>query len=372
MKHRNSGQSRKTFLSLLIAVTMMAAAILPAGAVYASEDNTPGDSPGYAYSEDDPSVENDSGEKPEGYEADLPGGDILPENTDGDEEPAEPESADSPETTLKVGKDELAVTLSGDYSGEGLSLCVPESVETQKLALEEAIGAQAEKFRIVELRNGNGEPVALTGDDISVTVSGSWLSAYTKPVFALINDKGNVQIAGAKQETAEDGTSAWSFHTNSFFTLMIFEKGEPIPEETEEEKKEPEEAAKAAPARGLLGAGEADTIDMTVNIEWDGDEPTDKSSRPVAVYLYVERSTDGENWETYEQDIPFAITSFSDPAWTAIFSLPAKDDSGKPYTYRVRETAKGLGRYLVPMQDIVVTAEKPNILPYDSEQIIRC
>ena len=249
MKHREINQGRKSIISLLIAVTMVVTTILPSAAVYASDESYPdeyypdgyynaadeenydgysddwgyedsgeynyGNDYGYDYSETDPYEGYDYGEVPNGYEADVPGGDILPKNTDGDVNPAEPENAVSTGTTLTVEEDQLIVTLSGDYSGEALSLCVPENAETQKAALEEIMGAPAELFRIVELRNEYNEPVILGVEEtayeneISVTVGGTWLFDYAEPVFALIDAEGNVQIVEAQRETLEDGTSVW-------------------------------------------------------------------------------------------------------------------------------------------------------------------
>ena len=132
-----------------------------------------------------------------------------------------------------------------------------------------------------------------------------------------------------------------------------------IPSETKEDaapanEELPAEKLAKAPLR------QAGDFPAQINIEWEGDEPEDKSSRPYVVYLIMERSIDGENWETYSQLIPFTVTSFDGVPWETTFLLPAEDDDGNPYTYRVTETTEGLGRYLVPSEPKEITEDSPD------------
>ena len=327
-------------------------------------------------------------EEAEGY------GDAAPENGEGSEDAEEPEDTSISETIFKLGDNELVVTLEGDYSDPELSLYVPEDIGNEKEALEKAMGASALNLHVVGLRNADndvfrfGRDGAPYEEEIPVTVSGSWITEDTELVFALMNEDGTVQIVETQQGRLDDGTVCRSFRADMLLVLMICEKGEPLPEEEpvpEEEAPEeeavpeaempeeeavseaetPEEAesdftAEAGMNAPMLKAAADDTMDVTVNIGWAGSEPTDKSSRPYVVYVTMERSTDGTNWEEYKQDIPFAITSFSATPWAATFTLPAKDAGGKPYTYRVTETNEGLGRYLLPEEPAVVSAASPS------------
>ncbi len=134
----------------------------------------------------------------------------------------------------------------------------------------------------------------------------------------------------------------------------IAEDSEPIEPADPAVSADPEPAKANAPA--LRGDRDAlpEVMEMDVTINWEGDEPEDRSSRPLVIYLTAERSTDGENWYPYVDDVPFAITSFyqdphQDPdIWTDSFNFPVADEEGNLYTYRVTESIEGLGRYLMP------------------------
>ncbi len=103
------------------------------------------------------------------------------------------------------------------------------------------------------------------------------------------------------------------------------------------------------PALGAGTSGEP-TMDVTVTIGWAGAEPSDHSSRPTAVYLTMERSTNGTSWQTYTEETPFFVTAGALNEWSATFAVPSQDSAGRPYTYRVTESHDGLGRYMVPSE----------------------
>ncbi len=397
MKQGNSIRARRRIFSLLMAVLMVIATVLPSAAVYSAEEadgsesvvSVPeeGSAPAEENEADEPEADGGASEESSApaEEAETPaapetggeaapetqaaetnpaegseetagpeGEDAAPQDGSGDPESEEPAETESSKTTLKIGENEFVVTLDGDYSDQAAALCVPENAEAQKEALEEAMGAFAENFRIVELRDANNNPVTLGKDmaayeeEIPVTVSGSWLSEYISPVFALMNADGTAQIVEAQQDVLDDGTSCRRFRADALSSLMLCEKGEMKPDAMEESEEDASE---------MLSAQDDGTssMDVKVNIKWTGDEPEDLSSRPIVVYLTMERSTDGTNWEPYTQTIPFAITSFSTPPWTATFTLPAQDGDGNPYTYRATESDDGLGRYLLPEQNPVTT-----------------
>ena len=374
-----------------------------AAAEYAGEDNVPGDEGEDSENYDngawtDEAQDSETGdntasesagagetykeqEMPMNEEAAEEYDDTASENGEDNEAEEEPEDTLISETTFRLGDNELVVTLEGDYSDPELSLYVPEDTGKEKEALEKAMGVSALNLHVVGLRDADNVPVRIGHDDaayeeeIPVTVSGSWITEDTELVFALMNEDGTAQIVEVQQGTLDDGTACRRFRADMFLALMICEKGEPLPEEiaseaeaiSEEEAvseaEEPEEeksefSAEAEADAPALKAGAGDNMDVTVTIGWEGDEPVKQESRPYVVYVKMERSTDGEKWASYEQDLPFAIAS--NRGWQQTFTLPAKDAAGNPYTYRITESDEGLGRYLLPDEAVEVTADSTN------------
>ena len=86
-----------------------------------------------------------------------------------------------------------------------------------------------------------------------------------------------------------------------------------------------------------LGANGTDTTSVTVNVHWSGDNYNSESikHRPSSVSFTVERSDDGETWETVTGS--FTVTGdASEETWTNTWQLPAG-----PF-YRIKENSDGL------------------------------
>ena len=102
------------------------------------------------------------------------------------------------------------------------------------------------------------------------------------------------------------------------------------------------------PSAGYVtGADRAvETRPITVTINWAGDLPED-FTYPEAVYVTMERSVDGETWESYEEGGPFEVTPDASNNWTASFAVPAvTEPEGEEYYYRITEDPAGLSRFL--------------------------
>ena len=89
------------------------------------------------------------------------------------------------------------------------------------------------------------------------------------------------------------------------------------------------------------------TRPIAVTINWSGDLPTGYDY-PSAVFVTMERSTDGTDWEPYEEGGPFPVERAN--SWNATFNVPAATEPEEPeqpqsYYYRVTEDPAGLGRF---------------------------
>ncbi len=112
---------------------------------------------------------------------------------------------------------------------------------------------------------------------------------------------------------------------------------------------------------------ETETRLITVTISWAGDIPSD-FTYPEAVYVTMERSLDGENWEPFTEGGPFEITPDESGQWTAAFAVPASTEPAEPeepqpYYYRVTEDPTGLGRFL-RSDPVTVAPEDPGAVSF--------
>ncbi|MBR4394818.1 MAG: VWA domain-containing protein, partial [Eubacteriaceae bacterium] len=129
-------------------------------------------------------------------------------------------------------------------------------------------------------------------------------------------------------------------------------KDEPIitaAEQTDEYYTEQEDNVPSAGSAPVTNR-EVETPQITVTVNWAGDLPED-FTYPEAVYVTMERSVDGENWEPYEEGGPFEVTPDASNNWNATFAVPAAtepegEEEAHLYYYRVTEDATGLSRFL--------------------------
>ena len=273
--------------------------------------------------------------------------DLLEENADVPEEEALPEDAlEFAEQTIWSTDEELNIGVRGN-------LPVGATLQAVAIPLEYA-------HEIAEAQDETEKPVVLFAYDITIYVNGEKFDpeSYGETVTVIFK---NLEDASEEIDVVHVKKDVSDAQGELDLQALAATPEELLDGAVETELVEPSvrgervafDLSSFSIVLGLMSepSRSVEMRQIDVSIDWEGDIPQD-FTYPESVTMIVERTTDGETWETVEDGAPFTVTPDADNQWTAAFSFPAAAEPGDetgtplPYTYRIAESPAGLSRFL--------------------------